>query len=313
MTKIRSTDGSHIDDRRGQSGGGGGGAGGFPFQLPGMGGSGGGGGGLPGLPGGLKAGGGLIGIIVLLAAMFLPKLLGAGGTSQAASLPSGSSAGSSTGQCVTDLEQIVCGVTNDVQDYWVKALPKYFGTDYEVTETVWFTGGTNTGCGQASSDTGPFYCPADHLVYIDLEFMQQLEKMLIGNTSDLAEQYILAHEYGHHVQNLLGDNAKVQQASQNDPSRANQYSVALELQADCYAGAWVGDANSRGLLDNATEIQEAIKAAEGVGDDRIQQRTQGRIDPESWTHGSAEQRKTWFMTGFNSQDPTKCDTFSEVQ
>ena len=303
MTKIRSTDASHIDDRRGQGGGGGGG---FPFQIPGMGGRGGG-----GMPGGLKAGGGLIGILVLLAAMFLPKLLGAGGTSQSATQPSQSS-GSSAAGCVTDLEQIVCGVTNDVQDYWTRALPQFFSTNYEVTETVWFTGGVSTGCGQASSETGPFYCPADHLVYIDLEFMQQLENQLIGTTSDLAEQYILAHEYGHHVQNLLGTNAQVQEASQSDPSRANQYSVAMELQADCFAGAWVGDANARGLLDNAQEIQEAINAAEGVGDDRIQQRTQGRIDPESWTHGSAEQRTTWFMTGFNSQDPTTCDTFKDV-
>ncbi len=309
MTKIRSTDASHIDDRRGQSSGRS--SGGFPFQIPGMGGSGGGGGGMPGLPGGLKAGGGLLGILVLLAAMFLPKLLAAGGTSQATTLPA-QSTGSSTGQCVTDLEQIVCGVTNDVQDYWTRALPQFFNKDYEVTETVWFTGGVGTGCGEASSETGPFYCPADHLVYIDLEFMQQLEDRLIGGTSDLAEQYILAHEYGHHVQNLLGTNAQVQQAAQNDPSRANQFSVALELQADCFAGAWVGDANSRGLLDNAQEIQEAIKAAEGVGDDRIQARSGGRIDPESWTHGSAEQRKSWFMTGFNSQDPTKCDTLQDV-
>jgi hypothetical protein len=308
MTKIRSTDGSHIDDRRGQSSGSGGGAGGFPFQIPGMGGGGGGGG--MGLPGGLKAGGGLLGIVVLLAALFLPKLLGAGNSQPAASVPSGSSGAPAA--CVTDLEQIVCGVTNDVQQYWSAALPQFYGSDYEVTETVWFTGGVSTGCGQASSDTGPFYCPADHLVYIDLEFLQQLENMLVGGTSDLAEQYILAHEYGHHVQNLLGDNARVQQASQNNPDKANQYSVALELQADCYAGVWVGDANARGLLDNANEIQEAIKAAEGVGDDRIQQRSQGRIDPESWTHGSAEQRKSWFMQGFNSLDPRTCTTVSEV-
>ncbi len=315
MTKIRSTDGSHIDDRRGQSSGSGGGSSGFPFQIPGMGGS--GGGSSMGLPGGLKAGGGLLGIVVLLAALFLPKLLGAGSSSASSSLDGSSQvadAGSSgtPGACVTDLEQIVCGVTNDVQEYWTAALPKFYGVDYEVTETVWFTGGTSTGCGQASSDTGPFYCPADHLVYIDLEFMQQLENMLIGGTSDLAEQYILAHEYGHHVQNLLGDNARVQQASQNNPDKANQYSVALELQADCYAGAWVGDAAARGLLDNANEIQEAINAAEGVGDDRIQQRSQGRIDPESWTHGSAEQRKSWFMQGFNSLDPRTCTTVNEV-
>ncbi len=307
MTKIRSTDSSNIDDRRGQ----GRGSGSSGFQFPGMGGGSGGGGGMPGLPGGLKAGGGLIGILVLLAAMFLPKLLGAGGTSQAATLPA-QSTGSSAAGCVTDLEQIVCGVTNDAQEYWTNALPQFFNTEYQMTQTVWFTGGVSTGCGEASSQTGPFYCPADNLVYIDLEFLQQLEEQLIGSTSDLAEQYIIAHEYGHHVQNVLGTNAQVQQASQNDPSRANQYSVALELQADCFAGAWVGDANARGLLDNADEIQEAIAAAEGVGDDRIQARSGGRIDPESWTHGSAEQRKSWFMTGFNSQDPTQCDTFKDV-
>ena len=304
MTKIRSTDGSHIDDRRGSGGGGGrsGGSGGFPFQLPGTGG-GLGGGGL----GNLGKGGGILGIIVLLAAVLLPKLLGAGGTSQAADVGSGSSG--EPGRCVTELEQIVCGVTNDVQIYWADALPKYFNVSYEVTDTVWFTGGVDTGCGQASSETGPFYCPADHLVYIDLEFMQQLEEMLIGKPTDLAEQYILAHEYGHHVQNLLGDNARVQQAQQNDPGRANEYSVALELQADCYAGVWVG---ARDVLDSPGELDEAIAAAEGVGDDRIQQRTQGRVDPESWTHGSAEQRKSWFLKGYNSADPRQCDTFAEI-
>ena len=309
MTKIRSKDKSNIDDRRGRSGGGGGGgAGGFPFQIPGMGGGGGGGGGMA-LPGGLKAGGGLLGVIVLLASIFLPKLLGAGtgaGTSQAADV------GSSTqsAECVTELEQIICGVTNDVQIYWTDALPQFYNTAYRQTETVWFEGGVSTGCGQASSQTGPFYCPADDLVYIDLGFLQQLEEQLVGETNDLAEQYILAHEYGHHVQNILGFNAQVQQAQRNDPGRANQYSVALELQADCYAGVWVG---ARNVLENPAELDEAIAAAEGVGDDRIQQQTQGRIDKESWTHGSAEQRKSWFLQGFNSKDPRTCDkTFDEI-
>ena len=150
-------------------------------------------------------------------------------------------------------------------------------------------------------ETGPFYCPADNLVYIDLEFMQQLEEQLIGTPTDLAEQYIVAHEYGHHVQNLLGTNAQVQEVQQNQPDTANQYSVAMELQADCFAGVWVG---ARDVSGQRGRAQEAINAAEGVGDDRIQQKTQGRIDPESWTHGSAEQRRTWFLTGYNSQDPT---------
>ncbi|MCB0955058.1 MAG: neutral zinc metallopeptidase [Ilumatobacter sp.] len=303
MTKIRSTDKSRVKDVRGQSGGGGGGGLGFPF--PGMGGSGSGGGGMS-FPGGAKAGGGLLGVVVLLAALFLPKLLGAGATQSAADVPA--SAGSD--QCVTELEQIMCGANESVQDYWAAALPQYYGTAYQYTSMVWFTGGVSTGCGQASSETGPFYCPLDSLVYIDLGFMQQLENMLIGTTSDLAEQYIIAHEYGHHVQNLLGTNAQVQRAQQNDPSRANQYSVALELQADCYAGVWVG---SNDVLENQAELQEALNAAEGVGDDRIQQKTQGRVDPESWTHGSAEQRRTWFLQGYNSQSPRTCDaTFNEI-
>jgi predicted metalloprotease len=273
---------------------GGGGGGGFPFPM--------------------KAGGGMLGIVVMLAAILLPRLLGAaGGTESSAGLPAATqNAQSADGTCSSDLEQIVCGATVDVQTYWQSALPKFFGTDFQVTKTVFFTGNASTGCGEATSATGPFYCPIDNLVYIDLEFMQQLEQQLIGSPTDLAEQYIVAHEYGHHVQNLLGTNAKVQQAQQNDPSRANQYSVALELQADCYAGAWVADVSARGQLDGAGEIKEALAAAEGVGDDRIQQKMQGRIDPESWTHGSAEQRQSWFMTGFNSRDPRTCDTFSEV-
>ncbi len=287
MTRIRSTDKSHIDDRRGQSSGGSGFPGGFP------------------IPGGLKAGGGLLGVVVLLASLLLPKLLGAGATSSLSS--DTGEPGAST--CATELEQIVCGVTNDVQAYWAQALPDAFGTAYQETSTVWFSGGVSTGCGQASSQTGPFYCPVDNLVYLDLGFMQQLEDELVGSTSDLAEQYIVAHEYGHHVQNLLGTNAQVQRAEQNDPSRASQYSIALELQADCYAGAWVG---ARNVLDSAAELDEAIRAAEGVGDDRIQQKTQGRIDPETWTHGSAEQRKQWFLTGYNSADPRTCDTFAEI-
>lgn len=295
MTKIRSTDGSRIDDRRGQ--GGGGGLGGL---FPGLGG--GGGAGFP-----TKAGGGILGIIVLLAALFLPKLLGAAtGTPTAADTAGGSANNPSS--CVTEIEQVVCGVTNDVQEYWAGALPQYFNTAYQETDTVWFTGGTNTGCGQASSETGPFYCPADNLVYIDLEFLVQLESQLIGSATDLAEQYILAHEYGHHVQNVLGLNQQVQDAQQNDPDRANEYSVALELQADCFAGAWVG---ARDVLENEAELQEAIAAAEAVGDDRIQQKTQGRVDPESWTHGSAEQRRTWFLKGYNG-DPSQCDTFAEI-
>jgi uncharacterized protein len=303
VTKVRSSDSSMIQDRRSSGGGGGG------MSLPGMGGGGG------GFPFPMKAGGGLLGIIVMVAALILPKLLGASGGTPSLSQGGSAtpSAESADGTCSSDLEQILCGATVDVQTYWQAALPKYFGTQYEVTQTVFFSDSTSTGCGQASSQTGPFYCPADHLVYLDLSFLQALETQLIGTTSDLAEQYVVAHEYGHHIQNLLGTNEKVRQAEQNDPSRANQYSVALELQADCYAGAWVADVAARGLLDSRSEITEALDAAAGVGDDRIQQKTQGRIDKESWTHGSAEQRQTWFNRGYNSGDPRQCDgTFDEV-
>jgi predicted metalloprotease len=293
LTKIRSTDSSMIDDRRGSGGGfssGGFGGGGFPIPI--------------------KAGGGLLGIIVLLASIFLPKILSGG--QSAASVPQPQGSTSTDGTCNSELEQIVCGATVDVQTYWQANLPKFFGVTYENTKTVLFTDATDTGCGRATSQTGPFYCPIDRLVFIDLGFMQALEQQLIGKPTDLAEQYIVAHEYGHHVQNLVGINDQVQQAQQNDPSRANQYSVAMELQADCFAGMWVGDVNARGKLDSAAEIKEALDAAAGVGDDRIQQKTQGRINKEAWTHGSAEQRQTWFTRGYNSGDAKQCDTFSEV-
>jgi predicted metalloprotease len=297
MTKVRSTDSSNIDDRRGSGGGGGGG-------LPGL-----GGGGFP-IP--MKAGGGILGLIVVLAALFLPKLLNSSPT--AAGVQPVDRTGSAAAQpsCTSDLEQIVCGATDDVQNYWTTNMSTFFGGAYTPTKTVLFTDAVDTGCGQATSQTGPFYCPVDQLVYIDLGFMQALEQQLIGKPTDLAEQYIIAHEYGHHIQNLVGINQQVQQAQQNDPGRANQYSVAMELQADCYAGMWVGDVASRGLLDSADEINEALNAAAGVGDDRIQEKMQGRIDKEAWTHGSAEQRQTWFTRGYNSGDPNQCDTFSDL-
>lgn len=292
MTKVRSSDGSMIQDRRGQSSGG----------LGGLGSVLGGGGAV------LGAGGGVLGIVVLLASLFLPKILGGTSTSPLGST-SGQASESADGTCSSELEQIVCGATLDVQTYWQAALPQFFDQQYRTTQTVFFAGGTSTACGSATSESGPFYCPADSLVYIDLDFMQQLEDQLIGSTSDLAEQYIVAHEYGHHVQNLVGINSQVRQAQQNDPDRANQYSVALELQADCFAGAWVGDVDARGLLDTAAEVGEALAAAAGVGDDRIQQ---GHADPDTFTHGTSEQRQTWFRRGFDSRDPRRCDTFAEV-
>jgi len=293
VTKIRTRDSSQIDDRRGQGGGGGMG---FP---------GGGGGGLP-FP--TKGGGGLIGILLLLAAIFLPKLLGA---NQAASTPQDEPT-ASTGTCESELERTLCGATVDVQEFWTNMFPQAFeGRAYEPTKTVFFAQATDTGCGQATSQVGPFYCPLDRLVYFDLDFLVQLQEQF-GATGDLAAQYIVAHEYGHHVQNLVGTSEEVRQLQEQNPESANELSVALELQADCYAGAWAFDANSRQQFEEGEIVNEAINAAEAVGDDRIQQRTQGRVDPESWTHGSAEQRATWFRTGFESGDPNTCNTFTEL-
>jgi predicted metalloprotease len=322
MTKIRSRDAGRIQDRRGQRGGGGGGLPGGLGDILGGGIGGGRGRGLP-IPGGaggmgrmMKGGGGLMMLLVLGAMFVLPKLLGGGlSTSTSNVAPASPGAASATGggeaACSSELEQILCGATNDVSEYWIEQLPLSFGRDYVDTQTVFFSGFTNTGCGQASSQTGPFYCPLDNLVYFDLDFLVTLQNQF-GATGDLAAQYIVAHEFGHHVQNVLGINAEMRRAQQDDPARANQYSVALELQADCFAGAWARDAADRDLFDDPQEVQEALDAAAAVGDDRIQQQTQGRVDPESWTHGSSAQRVEWFQRGFRTGDPQSCTTFSEL-
>ena len=170
-----------------------------------------------------------------------------------------------------------------------------------------FDGSTQTACGQGTAATGPFYCPADSKIYIDLSFFRELRDRF-GAPGDFAQAYVIAHEYGHHVQNLLGINAEVQRMSQEDPGRANDLSIRLELQADCLAGVWGHVAFADEELSPG-DLQEGLGAAEAVGDDRIQETTTGRIDPESWTHGSSEQRARWFQVGFDSGDPKDCDTF----
>lgn len=300
MTKIRQSGPSaQIQDRRGQSGGG---------VAPGGGGL----GGLGGLLAGgaaLKAGGGVVGIIVLLAVMFLPKLMGGATTSQA--FDSGAAVSGDGNPCDdAEINAVVCGATEDVQGFWDRQFSDR-GMQYEQTQTVFFSGYTVTGCGQASSDTGPFYCPADHLVYFDLDFLEQLQTDF-GATGDLASQYIVAHEFGHHIQNITGISDQVTRAEQSDASRANQWSVGLELQADCFAGVWAHDAASRERFDDDNEVNEALNAAAAVGDDRIQQQATGRVDPDSFTHGTSAQRQDWFRRGYESGDPSTCDTFSEL-
>jgi predicted metalloprotease len=205
------------------------------------------------------------------------------------------------------LVEFVDAVFDDIQITWEQDIFGPAGRRYEDTRLVLFTDRTQSGCGVASSATGPFYCPADELVYLDLDFFRELEQRFDA-PGDFAQAYVLAHEVGHHVQTILGINQDVQRRSREDPQIANELSVRLELQADCFAGVWGASAYSRGVLQPG-DIEEGIAAAEAVGDDRIQERTQGRIDPETFTHGTSEQRVRWFRVGFDTGDPEVCDTF----
>jgi uncharacterized protein len=258
-----------------------------------------------GIPMGAGAGGGIVGLLVVLAFVFLPQLLDSDGTTSVD--PALDDATGPT-KCETEIEQVVCGAVDDVSIYWEAQYPVSFQGAFPGTDTVFFSGATQTGCGRASAQTGPFYCPADQLVYFDLEFLQQLQREF-GASGDLAAQYIVAHEYGHHVQNVTGIMDRTRQIQQQFPESANDFSVALELQADCFAGTWASTVAERGLFDRPDEIDEALGAAEAVGDDRIMESGGQDVDPESFTHGSAEQRRAWFETGFQTGDPEQCRTF----
>ena len=201
----------------------------------------------------------------------------------------------------------VVSVANEV---WADELERR-GLSFRAPKLAFFSGQTDTACGAASAQVGPFYCPGDEEIYFELAFLDQLQEQF-GAQGTFAQGYIAAHEYGHHLQTVLGTEPKVRAAQQRDPENANKYSVALELQADCYAGVWatLADKQSKNGIDLSEEnIAEAVNAAQAVGDDRIQQKVQGRVDPESWTHGSAEQRRTWFLTGYRSGDIDTCNTF----
>jgi len=201
--------------------------------------------------------------------------------------------------------QFVSFLLDDIQGTWAKVLPEYGGR-FHPARLVLFRNSTQSGCGPAQSVMGPFYCPVDERVYLDLGFFDEL-KQRYAASGDFAQAYVLAHELGHHIQHLLGTDARVRQAQETNASDANQLSVRLELQADCYAGVWAHSTSQRQMLEQG-DVDEALNAASAVGDDRIQQRTTGRINVDSFTHGSAAQRSEWFKRGFQSGDPRNCST-----
>ncbi|MCE1162849.1 MAG: neutral zinc metallopeptidase [Thiomonas sp.] len=203
-------------------------------------------------------------------------------------------------------------VLADTEDTW-GALFQQAGRQYVDPRLVLFSGAVQSACGYAQAATGPFYCPSDQKLYLDTQFFQELQQRL-GAKGDFAQAYVIAHEVGHHVQNLLGVEAKVREAMQrSSPQRANALLVRLELQADCYAGVWAYHAQHERQVLEPGDVEEAINAAQAVGDDRLQQQAQGYVVPDSFTHGTSAQRARWFETGFASGHPQVCDTFNATQ
>jgi len=206
--------------------------------------------------------------------------------------------------------QFVSFVLDDVQQTWAQLLPKVDGQQYHDAKLAVFRDAVNTGCGQAPAEVGPFYCPVDEKVYLDLSFFDELAQRF-GAPGDFAQAYVIAHELGHHVQHLLGIEQRVRQMQESRPGAANQLSVALELQADCFAGVWGNSTSQRKLLEQG-DIEEGLGAASAVGDDRLQAQATGSIRPDKFTHGSSAQRSQWFRRGLQSGDPNSCDTFGSL-
>jgi predicted metalloprotease len=299
MKWKRNTGFDQIEDRRGQGGGasfgfptGGGGGSAIPIPLPG------------------KAGGGLGGIIIVVVLFLLfSGVLGGNGSIPGMGGLSGGGAVEPGGTLdpQNDTDQQLAYIVDNIQTFWATTFSQS-NRDYTKTKLVLFDGSTQSDCGPATAATGPFYCPADQKVYLDLGFMDELKSRFGAKGGDFAMAYVVAHEFGHHVQTELGISDQVQQMAQQDPSRRGDLSVRQELQADCLAGVW---AHSDQADLEPGDIDEALSAAAAVGDDRIQQSTTGQVNPETWTHGSSEQRTAWFTRGFKSGSPDDCDTFAQ--
>ena len=261
---------------------------------------------------GLPVAGGGIGLIIVIAY----ALLGGNPSDLGPILEPGGVTGPESSQLATDCQTgedanerddcRILGFVNSVQAYWEDEFAAS-GLTYEKVDTVLFSGATSSPCGTASGATGPFYCPTDQQVYIDLDFFGELRSRFGAQGGPLAQGYVIAHEYGHHVQDLLGALSQSQQGS-----GAESGAVRVELQADCYAGLWASNAAETGFMEapSPAQIADALDAAAAVGDDRIQESTSGQVNPDSWTHGSSEQRQTWFQTGYKTGDPEACDTFN---
>jgi len=248
-------------------------------------------------------------VVLVLSLLFkrdLFTLLGVGGVSGPAATTSESRSAPGSAEDERQV-QFVSFVLDDVQKTWSEAFAAA-NRSYPHAKLVLFTDETRSGCGFADATSGPFYCPEDHKVYIDLGFYQELASRF-GAPGEFAEAYVIAHEVGHHVQNLLGIDGKVRSLQSDNPSEANELSVRLELQADCFAGVWGHSTEQRQILEQG-DVEAGLAAAAAVGDDRLQRQAGGRVNPESWTHGSSEQRVTWFRRGLSSGNPNVCDSFA---